>query len=70
MGPPDPNDNGNGNVGTPSCVWGPLTKPLITSVHALARLYLYLYIETSSYRLRMADYSATVIEGLKKIQLL
>ena len=30
--------------------WGPLTRPLLTFAHALARLYPYLYIETSSYR--------------------
>ena len=48
MGPPGPNDNSN--IGTPSYVWGLLTKPLITSVHVCACACTpYLYIETSSY---------------------
>ena len=49
MGAPGPNDNSN--IGTPSCVWGPLTKPIITSVHACACACTVVSdIETSNYR--------------------
>ena len=68
MGPPGPNDNSK--MGTPSCVWGPLTIPLVIRAYVRVRLQGCTRTCTLKPRAigcqRMVDYSASVIEGIYK----